>query len=341
MVIQFESRGSFTVGKPTLGALLSKRSRCIIKLTESNLIFQSERDKIIFEIKVSHVKDFYIKKRYNLSVIELEDTFGNYYSFYALEEKKENYFKPSKLLTEELFQHLTRVILKGNETIFFESKCTYLPEYPDKDWKTKQIQGIMLLTNNFLLFKPFEKQPVIEIKILDINKIKSQKLYNTNFLILKTYQKKYISITFFKKHLFIRTLDKFKLDKFEKLLEQMKIYKESEKLNLEKLEKERIEKLKTILEVSTRVKLDMMRSVLELDEKTFNDQVFEWAKKYNFIIDGDYLIVDPEKVSTFLDHIDLFPLFPRNKRKIKCNNCGRLVDSSATICPYCGEELQT
>ncbi|MHA1196349.1 MAG: hypothetical protein ACTSSM_09665, partial [Promethearchaeota archaeon] len=82
---------------------MSKRSRCIIKLTESNLIFQSERDKIIFEIKVSHVKDFYIKKRYNLSVIELEDTFGNYYSFYALEEKKENYFKPSKLLTEELF----------------------------------------------------------------------------------------------------------------------------------------------------------------------------------------------------------------------------------------------
>ena len=88
MVILFESFGNFSTGNPTHRALISKRSRGTLKLTEKELSFQSELDKILYEIKIRDIKNFYIKKRFNLQVIELTDINNNKFSFYVSIKKK-------------------------------------------------------------------------------------------------------------------------------------------------------------------------------------------------------------------------------------------------------------
>ena len=64
------------------------------------------------------------------------------------------------------------------------------------------------------------------------------------------------------------------------------------------------EKIKTMLEVSTRISLDRMQDVLEMEKKRFNKRIFDLAKQYGFTIDGDYLIVNKETVSDFVDSLE-------------------------------------
>jgi hypothetical protein len=69
-------------------------------------------------------------------------------------------------------------------------------------------------------------------------------------------------------------------------------------------ESEIIEKLKEMLEVSNRINLDMMRKVLRIDEDQFNDKIFAWAKEFQFKIDGDFIIIDKDAISDFLNALD-------------------------------------
>ena len=72
----------------------------------------------------------------------------------------------------------------------------------------------------------------------------------------------------------------------------------------DKERKELLEKIREMLEVSNRIKLDMMRDVLKMDKSTFNSKIFGWARQFEFIIDGDYLNVNKEMVSDFIDELD-------------------------------------
>ena len=63
-------------------------------------------------------------------------------------------------------------------------------------------------------------------------------------------------------------------------------------------------KIKTMLEVSKRISLDRMQDVLEMEKKAFNKRIFDLAKQYGFTIDGDYLIVNKETVSDFVDSLE-------------------------------------
>ncbi len=56
------------------------------------------------------------------------------------------------------------------------------------------------------------------------------------------------------------------------------------------------EKLKKIMNASVRIKMEQMRNMLDLDQKIFDKKLLDWATEYNWIIDGDYVIV--KKVST-------------------------------------------
>ncbi|KKL78512.1 hypothetical protein LCGC14_2024100 [marine sediment metagenome] len=64
------------------------------------------------------------------------------------------------------------------------------------------------------------------------------------------------------------------------------------------------EKIKTMLDVSKRISLDRMQDVLEMEKKTFNKRIFDLAKQHGFTIDGDYLIVNKETVSDFVDSLE-------------------------------------
>ncbi|KKN11063.1 hypothetical protein LCGC14_1030220 [marine sediment metagenome] len=82
---------------------------------------------------------------------------------------------------------------------------------------------------------------------------------------------------------------------------------ERERKNREELmehESDILQKIKLMLEVSKRISLDRMQDVLEMEKKPFNKRIFELAKQFGFIIDGDYLIVNRDTVSDFIDSLE-------------------------------------
>ncbi|MFW9989131.1 MAG: hypothetical protein ACFFC3_10780 [Candidatus Odinarchaeota archaeon] len=65
-----------------------------------------------------------------------------------------------------------------------------------------------------------------------------------------------------------------------------------------------IEKLTKIINVSNKIKSDMLRDFLEIDEKTFNKQIVEWAEKFNLTINGDEIIVNKEDIADFIQALE-------------------------------------
>jgi len=92
----------------------------------------------------------------------------------------------------------------------------------------------------------------------------------------------------------------------EKELNRTNVKKESflQDLNYFKRKKDNLDKIKKLMKLSTRLRLDMMRDVLNMDPHTFNYNIIDWAYKFEFIIDGDYLIVNKDTVLDFIDALD-------------------------------------
>jgi len=63
-------------------------------------------------------------------------------------------------------------------------------------------------------------------------------------------------------------------------------------------------KLRKLLEVSSRVRIDLMRQYFKMDETTFAECIVEWAAKFGFKIDGDYITVENGDVNGFIDSLD-------------------------------------
>ena len=57
-----------------------------------------------------------------------------------------------------------------------------------------------------------------------------------------------------------------------------------------------LERIKKMLDVSSKIKIDIMRDVLELEENLFNKKLFDWAAQFGFTIDGDYLIINQDSI---------------------------------------------
>jgi len=78
-----------------------------------------------------------------------------------------------------------------------------------------------------------------------------------------------------------------------------------EKIPVKKYIDERTKKIERMLQVSNRIKLDMMRNALNMEKKAFDEKFFEWAEEFGFIIDGDVLIVDKDTVSDYINKLDI------------------------------------
>ncbi|MHA1671291.1 MAG: hypothetical protein ACTSV5_12055 [Promethearchaeota archaeon] len=334
MTIHFESHGSFNSGKPSYKALTSKRSRGIITLTDQGLSFQSEKDQIIYQIKIIDIKNFYFKRRHNLHIIEIEDIQGNSYSIHAM-IKKNDTILASKYETENLFRHLTRIVLKKDKTIFFEVEGGFWNGVPNLlNWKLNMEKGIIILTEDYLSFKPYEKGKIWTINILKINNIIPFLQKSTKLVQIEMQNKEIYTCIPLREKFGRHVSDKKKIHLFIELLNQVKFYKESEQLKLKDLENKRLDQIKSMLTVSTRLKLKMMRIALNMEEKIFTKKIFEWAKKFNFVIDGDYLIVNPEHISEFLQDLG-----EDQDLKVQCPFCQKFIEPNVKVCPYCGVTL--
>ncbi|MFX1355056.1 MAG: zinc ribbon domain-containing protein [Promethearchaeota archaeon] len=338
MVIHFESSGNFNSGSPSFRALISKKARVNIQINENKISFQSEIDKIRYDVKLSNIKGYSIRERNRISVIELIDLQENLYTFFPLLNKYSSRSN-SKRLTEDLFNHITRLYVKNETPILFEAKGAFWEGDPSlSNWKSNLNNGRILLTENYISFKPFREERLYQIKVLDIKEIVGESKDLDLFIKIITNQNRAFSFLLFKKRFKFYTRDKIKTEKFLELLKQVRIYKDSEQIRLFELEKKRIEKIKSMIKVSNRIKLEMMRIALEMDEKNFTNKVFEWAKKFDFIIDGEYLVVNNENVNDFILSLKVNEYIDINK--VKCPFCENIIEAEVLICPYCGKEIK-
>jgi len=339
MVILFESFGNFTTGQTSYMALVSRKSRGTITLTIKEFLFKSEKDKITFHLRVRDIQNFAMKTRFHLPTIELISVQGILYTFYP-HMKERSSLATSKKATKELFRQLTRSTFKKMSPILFETVGNFR-DYDLNDGKavSESLRGIIFLNEDFLSFKPFTEKLIYQIPILTILKIIIDTSNIGPAVNIQTTEGKSYTLMALKKQLKMYAKDKSKTEKLYELLNQAKIYKSSEQVRLEKEEQEKIERIKSMMEVSNKLRLDMIRTALDMDEKLFTQKVFQWAKQFNFLIDGDYLIINQDTAKDFIEDLSVGAnILSRRGLKKKCRFCEELIEYGAKICPYCGKE---
>ena len=65
-----------------------------------------------------------------------------------------------------------------------------------------------------------------------------------------------------------------------------------------------LKKLKKMLSVSDRIRMEQMRKILKMNEDTFNDNIIEWAVEFGFRIDGDYININFNTIDDFIGRLD-------------------------------------
>jgi len=336
MVTLFESFGNFATGQTSYMALISRKSRGTITLTEKGFSFKSDKDGILFQLRVSDINNFYMKKRFKLPTIELISNQDICYTFYPHKREKSSY-TASKKMTEDLFKQLTRLAFKNEQPILFEAKGIFWEGIP-QDQKEKNGRGLIFLTEDYISFKPYNEESIHQIKVKEIIRILNNFENSAPNVQIQTNQNEIYSFTTLKKYLGIYSRDKLKTTKLYDILLQAKDYKKAEQIRKDEEERRKIDRIKSMFEVSNKLKLDMVRIALDMDEKKFTKKVFEWAKKFNFVIDGDYLIINYDSIPDFIDTLSGgIGNLSNHKVKLICFNCGKEIDYNAKICPFCGK----
>jgi len=119
-------------------------------------------------------------------------------------------------------------------------------------------------------------------------------------------------------------------EKALKIRPEMKSYRESlEQVNSlinealqddrVKDERDKLKKLKKMFLVSDKINLDILMRVLKMDQDSFEEKIFNWAKKYNFKIDKNVLVINQETVSELINDITK----KISNEKIFCQFCGK------------------
>ncbi len=339
MVVLFESYGNFTSGQTSYRALISRKSRGTITLTNKEFLFKSEKDNIIFHLRTNDIQNFSIKNRFKLPTIELISVQGTRYSFYP-HKKERSSLTTSKKVTEELFRELTRSTFKKESPILFETIGSLKNSDSEEGFFTSEtLTGVIFLNEDYLSFKPFTEKSITQISILNIINISSDTSKPGSVVNIQTKNGKSYSFITLKKHIGRYINDKGKTERLLELIDSAKLYKTSEQTRLQKEEQEKIDRIKSMMKVSNNIRLDMIRTALEMDEKLFTEKVFQWAKQFNFLIDGDYLIINQDTVADFFNDLSTRTnILSRRGLKIKCRYCEKLIEYGARICSYCGKE---
>jgi len=68
--------------------------------------------------------------------------------------------------------------------------------------------------------------------------------------------------------------------------------------------KDNIEKLKSLLSMSKRVRFDMIQEILKVNKETLLQIIINWGKKNYCEIDGDYLNINKESLTKFFEELN-------------------------------------
>ena len=246
MAILYESLGSFHTGASSYRALVSKRSRGTISLTEETLTFESQKDKVPFHLKLSEIRDFYLKNRFTIPVLELLSIHGSIHTISTLKESKKH-FHSSLQMTEDLFRQLTRLIFNKDQIVLFDAIVALCPgSIKNINKKEGSLQGHMFLTENYILFKSFQTGKLSQIEIFDIKQVIMEIIDSMTYVTIESLEGGFYSFLPLKTSWGRFVKDKIKTEKLYDILNQARMYKNSEKVSNQKNEKHREEMIKCL-----------------------------------------------------------------------------------------------
>ncbi|MFX1377406.1 MAG: hypothetical protein ACFFA0_16530 [Promethearchaeota archaeon] len=239
MVILYEAFGSFNTGVSSYRVLISKKSRGTISLTEGTLQFESHKDKVLFQLKISKIEDFFMKNRFSIPIIEIISPNGTNYILSTLRKSKKHYHS-SLQMTEDLFRQLTRLILNKDQIILFDTIVTLYPgSVKNFNFKERSLQGHIFLTENYILFKPFQTGKFNRIRILQIKQVIMEIEDSITYITIETVKGNIYSFLPLKIYRGRIVKDKTKNEKFYDILNQAIMYKRSEQIGVNKKEPEK------------------------------------------------------------------------------------------------------
>lgn len=73
---------------------------------------------------------------------------------------------------------------------------------------------------------------------------------------------------------------------------------------LDKIDHKSLEKLKNLLKMSNTVKIEMLEEILKIEKPKVIDLIIGWGDKYQFKLDGDYLIINKETLPNLLKELE-------------------------------------
>ncbi len=230
MATFYESYGSFSSGIPLFRQLVSKKSKGTITLTETFLSFESQVDKILFQVKLSEIQDIAIKKRSKINLIEVQTLHQTFYTLYPM-NKNDKSEGSSKEMTIQLFRQLARFIYNKDQTILFNTiGGFYIGSLRSYDLKEMTLQGYIFLTENYILFKSFKPGNMYKINVLDFKSITMEIVDSTIYVKIETIYGQIYSFFPLKRQRRKFGKDTQKTEKLYDVLNQAKMYKASEKV---------------------------------------------------------------------------------------------------------------
>ena len=81
-------------------------------------------------------------------------------------------------------------------------------------------------------------------------------------------------------------------------------YCQRKKVKYYREEKEKIKKIEKMLIETDCLSLDTLRNTLKMDTQTFSNKILDWSIEYGFQIDGDYLIIQKDTISEFINELE-------------------------------------
>jgi hypothetical protein len=132
-------------------------------------------------------------------------------------------------MTEDLFRHLSRVIYIENKVILFDAISVFYPG-SSKDFNPKdpELRGHIFLTENNILFRSFQQGKNFRIIVPEINQILMEVKGSTTYTTIETNKGDFYNLLVLKAQRKRFQEDKFKTEKLYDVLNQAKMYKESE-----------------------------------------------------------------------------------------------------------------
>lgn len=70
------------------------------------------------------------------------------------------------------------------------------------------------------------------------------------------------------------------------------------------IERKNLEKLSKLLQISTKIKIEDMTTLLKMKRSELIEKLIEWADKFSYQIDGDYISIQKDEISNFIELLD-------------------------------------